>query len=272
MAITLSTTKQRIGVNNDTGFQAELYGWYSNQSGNTATVHVELRVTFIDSRYTKYYGSNKNYSLDFNGTSTAQYAPEMSLNDTVTMDARTQSLSGGSAISASGSWYSYEYGSFSVGLSDTVVLPAFIIAPSTPTLSIVNNNAHQNTITYGTSSWGQPNSGNIKLWVADNPSFTSETLLQTKTTTGSNVFVHTSLTADTTYYYRTLATNGSASSNYVSESVTTRKALYVPTPNDPEETNETILVQKLLVPFNGLSKNVIKLYRGNADDEAERIF
>lgn len=267
MAITLTTTAQVIGSANDGGFRAELLGWYTNKSGNTATVHVALRVTFIDSAYTVYTGTNKSYSLNFNGTSSGAYSPAMNINSPLIMDERTQSMSGGSTINASGSWYSYNYGNFSVGLSDTVQLPAFVIAPTRPTLTITNNNAHQNTIVYGTSSFGNPASGNIRLWVADNPNFTGQTQLEQKTTTGLNTYVHSGLTANTTYYYRTRATNGSANSDYVSGNVTTRRATYV-----PDEDGKTTLVQNLLVPFNGLTRNVIKLYRGNADDEAERIY
>ena len=267
MAITLTTSAQVVGSAQDAGFRAELLAWYSNKSGNTATVHVSLRVTYIDSNYSQYTGTNKSYSLNFNGTSSSGYASVMYLNSPVTMAERTQSMSGGSTVNASGSWYSYQYGNFSVGLSDTVLLPAFIIAPTNPTLTIVNDNAHQNTITFGTSSFGNPSSGNIKLWRSTSSSFSSQTLLATETTVGAHTYVDTGLTADTTYYYRTRAANASANSEYTSGSVTTRKAVYVPDEND-----ETILVQKLVVPYNGLSKYVIKLYRGDSNDEAERIY
>lgn len=265
--ITLTTTAQIIGTASDGGFRAELLGWYTNRSGNTAVVHVALRVTFIDSAYTVYTGTNKSYSLNFNGTASAQYAPAMNINAPAVVAERTQTMSGGSTVNASGSWYSYNYGNFSVGLSDTVQLPAFIIPPTTPTLTITNNNAHQNTIVYGTSSYGYPASGSVTLWFADNPDFTDEAQLDEQTITGPNTYVHENLTANTTYYYRTRATNGSATTDYVSGSVTTRRATYVPNADE-----ETTLVQNLLVPFNGLTRNVIKLYRGNADNEAERIY
>lgn len=266
MAITLTTTAQTVGSAQDNGFRAELRAWYSGQTGNTAIVHVALRVTFIDPAYSVYTGTNKNYSLTFNGTSSAQYASSMNHNSPVNMAERTQSMSGGASISATGSWYSYTYGSFSVGLSDTVVLPAFVIAPTTPTLNVTNNNAHQNTISYGTSSYGNPSTGNIKLYYAANPNFTNQVQLQQKTTTGLSNYVHTGLSANTTYYYRTIATNGSESTPYVSKNVTTRRANYVP------RSGKTKLVQKLLVPYNGLTKNVVKLYRGKSNGTAERIY
>lgn len=265
MAITLTNSPQIIGQASDSGFQARMMGWYTGQSGNTAIVHVELQILYYADAY--YYGTNKNYTLNFNGTSSGQYTPQMNNGVWYSVAERTQTLSGGANISASGSWYSYVYGSFSIELMDTVSLPAFIIAPTTPTLTITNNNAHQNTISFGTSSFGNPSTGNIKLYVATNPSFTSETLLQTKTTTGLFTYTHTSLTANTTYYYRTIATNGSASSPYVSGNITTRRATYVADEND-----KSILTQSLLVSHNGLSKYVLKLYRGDSNNEAERIY
>ena len=69
--ITLTTSPQEVGIANDGGFRVRLLAWYSNKSGNTATVHVKEEVTFIDSNYTHYYGTNKNYTLNFNGTSSA---------------------------------------------------------------------------------------------------------------------------------------------------------------------------------------------------------
>lgn len=265
--ITLTTSAQVLGTSSNNAWKAELYGWYSGQSGNTATVHIALRVTYIEPGVQTYVGTNKNYSLTFNGTSAAQYPNSMTNGEPVWITDRTQSMAGGSTVSASASWSCYSYSNLSVSPSDTTVLPAFIIPPTTPSLTVTNNNAHQNTISFGTSSFGNPSTGNIKLWVANNPSFTSETLLQTKTTTGLFTYTHTGLTANTTYYYRTKATNGSADSSYVSQNVTTRRATYV-----PDENEETKLVQNLEVSFNGLSKNVLKLYRGNADDEAERIY
>ena len=266
MAITLTTSAQVIGSAQNNAWKAELLGWYSGKSGNTATVHVVLRVTYIESGVYEYYGTNKGYSLNFNGESSSTYASTMYNGTAVNMAERTQSMSGGSTIYTSGSWWCYSYSTLSVSPSQTVSLPQFIIAPTTPTLNIVNDNAHQNSITYGTSSFGNPSTGTVKLYVADNPGMTSKTLLETKTTTGLFTCKHTSLTADTAYYYQVIADNSQASSTSTGN-VTTRMATYVPDSND-----ETILVQKLLVPYNGLSKYVVKLYRGDSNNEAERIY
>ena len=267
MAITLTTSAQVIGTAQNNAWKAQLLAWYSGKSGNTATVHVSLRVAYIESGIYEYYGTNKGYSLSFNGSSSSTYTPKMYNDGTfTTMAERTQSLSGGSQIYPSASWWCYAYSTLSVAPSDTVRLPAFVVAPTKPSLTITNNNAHQNTINYGTSSFGNPSTGNVKLYWANNSAMTGKTLLETKTTTGLSNYVHSGLTADTTYYYQVIADNSSVTSTS-SGSVTTRKAVYVPDEND-----ETILVQKLLVPFNGLTKNVVKLYRGDSNNEAERIY
>lgn len=269
MAVTLTSSWQNIASAQLSYTYEYYYTWtitlqarYSNQSGNSATVRVRAVIT--NNAAYPWYGTNKGYNIQGNGY--VQYDATVNGGASFTTNEYSAgTLAGGATMSL---WGTYSVmGSYTATASEAVVMPQFIIAPATPTLSITNNNAHQNTISFSVSSFGYPSTGNIKLYVADNSAFTSETLLDTKTTTGLFTYTHTGLTADTTYYYRTIATNGSASSPYVSDSVTTRKAVYV-----PDENEETILVQNLEVPFNGLSRNVLKLYRGNANDEAERIY
>ena len=274
MAVTLTSSWQTIATAQVSYVYEYSYTWtialqarYSNQSGNSATVRVRAVITNNSAQ--AWYGTNKGYNVNNNGY--VQYTETVNGGASFTTTEYTAgTLSGGASKSLSGNWS--VMGTYSATASETVTMPQFIIAPTTPTLTIVNNNAHQNTISYGTSSYGYPSTGNIKLYKSTDPTFSTETLLETKTTTGLFTYVDSGLTANTTYYYRTIATNGSASSPYVSGNTTTRRAVYVPTPNDPEESNETALVQNLLVPYNGLSRTVLKLYRGNADDEAERIY
>lgn len=269
MAVTLTNSWQNIASAQVSYVYEYSYTWtitlqarYSNQSGNSATVKVRAVIT--NNGAYPWYGTNKGYNINNNGyvqnTDTINGGASFT-----TTEYSAGSMSGGNSMSLWGTWT--VMGSYSATASEVVVMPNFIIAPSTPTVSVVNNNAHKNTVTYSISSFGYPASGNIKLYVADNPSFTSQTLLQTKTTTGLFTYTHSNLTAGTTYYYRVIATNGSASSDYVSTSVTTRMATYVADDND-----KTTLVQSMLVPYNGLSKYVIKLYRGDSNNEAERIY
>lgn len=235
---------------------------YSNQSGNSATVRV--RAIIKNASASEWYGTNKGYNINNNGY--VEYSSAVAGGASFTTNEYTAgTLTGGNSKSLNGSWS--VMGTYSANASETVVMPQFIIDPSNPVVNAVTNSAHQNTITWSLSSYGYPSSGNVKLWYSTSPTFAGETLLDTKTTTGQWTYTHTGLTANTTYYYRAKADNGSATSQYTTASVTTRRAVYAPDSND-----ETALVQNLLVPFNGLSRNVIKLYRGDSNNEAERIY
>lgn len=269
MAVTLTSSWQDIASAQLSYFYEYAYTWtirlqarYSNQSGNSATVRVRAIITNTSAQ--QWYGSNKGYNIDNNGYVQYTNAVGAGANFTTT-EYTSGTLSGGSSKSLSGTWS--VMGSYSATASETVTMPRFIINPSTPVVTAVTDNAHKNTITWSLSSFGFPASGNVKLWYSTNPSFTGETLLQTKTTTGQWTYTHTGLTANTTYYYRAKADNGSATSDYGTASVTTRRAVYA-----PSSANKAKLVQNLLVPHNGLSRNVIKLYRGDSNNEAERIY
>lgn len=269
MAVTLTTSWQNIASAQVSYVYEYSYTWtitlqarYSGQSGNSATVRVRAVITNNSS--SEWYGTNKGYNINNNGY--VEYTPAVSGGASfTTAEYSAGSLAGGNSMSVWGQWT--VMGNYSATASETVVMPQFIIAPATPVVSVVADNAHKNTITWSLSSFGYPASGNVKLWYATNPNFTSETLLSTKTATGQWTYTHTGLTANTTYYYRAKATNGSADSAYATANTTTRRAVYV-----PDEDNQTTLVQNLLVPFNGLSRNVIKLYRGDSNNEAERIY
>lgn len=269
MAKTLTSSWQTIASAQFSYVYSYSYTWridlqarYTNQSGNSATVKVRAIITNASAQ--EWYGTNKGYNINNNGY--VEYSPAVGGGANFTTNEYSAgSLNGGSSMSLAGTFS--VMGTYSATASETVTMPQFIIAPTKPVVAVETNNAHQNTITWSESSYGYPASGNVKLWYSTSSTFSTETLLDTKTTTGQWTYTHTGLTANTTYYYRAKATNGSASSDYATANVTTRRAVYAPDEND-----ETTLVQNLLVPFNGLSKNVIKLYRGDSNNEAERIY
>ena len=228
MAITLTTSEQEIGVASDSGFKAQLYGWYSGQSGNTATVNVKLRVTYIDSNYAYYYGTNKSYTLNFNGTSSAQYTPQMNLNSGVDMVTRTQSgVTGGSSINASGSWYSYNYGTINVGLKDTVKLPTFgpsglaisNITPTTnsvsATVSVTSWNGGDESTRYRSLSLCTAQNTTQRKYAKDMGSTLSSTIPIDNTTPDSSGTAFT-ITANSRYYVTMYAygSSGLGNSNY----------------------------------------------------------
>lgn len=219
--ITLTTSPQEVGIASDGGFRVRLLAWYSDKSGNTATVHVKEEVTFIDSNYAYYYGTNKNYTLNFNGTSSAQYADTMSLNSPVDMAERTQGgVTGGSTISASASWYSYNYGTINCGLKDTVQLPTF--GPSGLNRTNVIPGTDNFKATVSVSAWNGGSAANRyrSLSVCADQSTTNRRVtyeygdaLSSQITTDNNSTQSGSLTIqpNTRYYLHSTATNGSAS-------------------------------------------------------------
>lgn len=270
MATTLTTSWQTIKTATTSyTYEGLSFTWtialqarYSNQSGNTATVR--LRAVITNSSAQAWYGTNKGYNINGNGyvayTSTVNGGASFT-----TTEYTAGTLNGGASASVWGQWTVMN--TYQATASETVVMPAFIVAPAMPTLSVESVNAKKNVITYGLSSFGNPASGSVELRFSTSPTATTGTKIAEQTTTGQWTYNHTNRTARTTYYYWVVASNGSATTTTEKVSVTTRPALYA-----PSASNKTKLVQSLLVPHNGLSKYVIKLYRGNANNEAERIF
>lgn len=209
------------------------------RNGDTVTLsNMSLAIT---SRYSS-YGTSSD-SLTVNGTSTS-----------FTVNFGSGSTSAGS--------YAINSTSFSVAASDTshtvswsysgngeqtgsgtfvVTFPAGYTAPDTPTISGSNTSATSNTITYGTTSFGNPSTGTVTLYggTTANPT----TVLDTYSATGDHTFTHTGLAPATTYYYRAKANNGQLDSSYSTEiSVMTDNAY------------------KLYGSNNGEAKKIIKLY------------
>lgn len=115
--------------------------------------------------------------------------------------------------------------------STTINFDATYVAPTTPTISATALNTTQVSITYGTTSFGRPNSGTVTLYggTSANPT----TVIDTTTSTGDKTFTHTGLNPGTTYYYRARANNGQLNSNYSTElSATTDVATLYGSVND----------------------------------------
>ena len=144
-------------------------------------------------------------------------------------------------------------------------------APNKPTVSGLGVDARTNKITFGTSSFGYPASGNVYLYggTSNNPT----TQIASKTTTGNSTFTHSGLRPNTTYYYRARAKNSNNSWSDYSDVITvkTPPAILVPYPNNPAQSNTTKNVKKIEVPLNGLAKNATKLYR-SVGGVAQRIY
>lgn len=148
--------------------------------------------------------------------------------------------------------------------STTIYFDATYVAPTTPTITATANSGSSITINYGTTSFGNPSTGTIYLYYGTSSS-TITTLLDTKTTTGTNTFTHTGLNGNTTYYYRTRAYNGQLYSSYVSTSATTKAPLY------GSVGGQTKTVQKLYGSVNGQTKAIQKFY-GSVNGQTKRIY
>lgn len=88
-------------------------------------------------------------------------------------------------------------------------------APSTPTVTIGTKSINSIAVTYGTSSFGYPSSGNVYLYGGISSSPTTQ--ITSKTTTGNSSYTNGSLASNTKYYYRSRANNGQMNSGYSTE-------------------------------------------------------
>ena len=106
------------------------------------------------------------------------------------------------------------YGYLSGSGNVQITLPQAYTAPNTPTISASASGVNSVSVTYGTSSFGNPSSGTVYLYGTASGSTSSIT---SKTSTGSSTYSHTGRTGNTRYYYRSRASNGQLWSSYSSE-------------------------------------------------------
>ena len=91
--------------------------------------------------------------------------------------------------------------------------------PNTPTTSATTGSVSSNSVTYGTTTFNNPNTGTVYLYGGTSASPTTQ--LTTKTTTGNSTYSHTNLAANTEYYYRSRAKNTGGWSSYSSDATAT---------------------------------------------------
>lgn len=128
MAITLTTSSQKIGENLSNTIGLRLYAWYSNVSGASATVHAQLQACSQGITYT---GTNKNgYVYLASNSGGGTYSDTMSADTWYVIGEATATYSSGQQITTSGDFWSYVYGYTSVGAFDAVVMPTIGQAPS----------------------------------------------------------------------------------------------------------------------------------------------
>lgn len=142
-----------------------------------------------------------------------------------------------------------------------ITLPQGYTAPSTPSVSASNSSNTANSVTYGTSSFGNPSSGTVYLYGGTSASPTTQ--IASKTTTGNSSYSHTGLTGNTRYYYRSRASNGQLWSSYSSDAnVLTRPT--TPSAVTLTVTGTTTATLKITSPSQGSSGTMTAYYKLNS--------
>lgn len=171
-------------------------------SGTSATCYIEFRRT---STWSDTWGDDAA-SITFNGQTVS--APYW-YTGTVDGTWRTIDSASGFTVSTSGGTYSWSFNNPLTGsvlqCSGTIDIPAQQVAPNTPTVSVVTNSYKALNITWGTSSFGSPNTGTVYLYYGTSASPTTQAT--SKATTGNSLLTMDILAANTKYYYRSRAKN-----------------------------------------------------------------
>ena len=240
------------------------YHWSGswNKSGNTITLsNMKLWMTFtypsggtqVTDVVTVTGGSQQTvYFADWSNSYTSGIANISNTSFTVSPNATSQTIT----IQIEGE---------NTG-STTIHFDATYQPPATPTLTVTATSATSISITYGTTSFGNPATGAIVLKYGTSSSAITNQI-DSSSTTGNHTFVHTGLNPNTTYYYRATATNTqSLSTNSTVKNATTPRPPFYGSVN-----NQTKAATKLLGSVNGLSKNVVKYY-GSVNGVSKQIF
>lgn len=242
MSTTITKTFQKIkevycGNDGYHNIYWRMYARIVSQNSTNTTVSVEGRLyisgssgSFYTGATTTVGGSVGNYSAWGINAAGTYYTGETALwggSDTVATST--------GAIVAGVRFYSSPWGwtGDNLLISDTLV---FATTPTMPTVSaVLNDDNTAATVTWGTTSFGIPSTGSVYLYGDTTASPTN--LLANKTTTGSTDYTYSSLVGNTTYYFRSSATNGVLSSGYSADvSVTTKPSTPTITLGDVTQT------------------------------------
>lgn len=157
-------------------------------------------------------------------------------------------------------------GTTAIDVSKDVVIPTQ--KPEQPEIKVEQTSATSVEVTYGTMSFGIPNTGTVTLYGDTSPNPT--TVLDTQTTTGPHTFLHSNLTVGDTYYYRVIATNGQQSSDYSVEVAVTIQGTTSPKTYGSVNSDAT-KITKMYGPVSNQATTITKIY-GSVGGQAKRIF
>lgn len=172
-------------------------------SGTSATCYIEFRRT---SAWSDTWGDDAA-EISFNGQTKAAPYWYTGYVDGTWRDIDSAS---GYTIPITGGTFNWKFNNpleaSVLGCSGTIVIPSQQVAPNTPTVSVASNNTSNSLdITWGTSSFGNPNTGTAYIYSGTSASPTQ--MQYSKTTTGNSLWTNTGLAANTKYYYRARAKN-----------------------------------------------------------------
>lgn len=214
---TLTTSPQVIGEHSGTQ-HTRLYAWYSDQSGNSCTVHFRLTVVYEGITYT---GTNKQRQLAYDGYNSGTIAygdAPLYANTEYTVMEGSRSYSGGETVNASALYWSYVYGSSDIGNSQATV-PTFYTAPSISSVR-VNSKTYNSANMTITGSYGRgTGSYQIEVGIGAQSTWTSPSLRSTCVKDGRTSYTATvnnsstqtqtlTLVGNTKYWYGGYIHNG----------------------------------------------------------------
>lgn len=196
-------------------YVVKLQGRYrtSTISGNTTTVQYRLNVNAPF--YTTATSSSNSWRLAGTGateSSTSGGTFTLNAGDNIISTTTSSTITGGTTVTVSGGYYMGYNPWGSTSLSGDALLPVFVTAPNTPTISAAMTSDTTIEITYGTTSFGNPSTGTVTLYGGTNSSPT--TVIDTYNAVGNKTFTYTMASSDDTYYFRAKATNGQVDSDY----------------------------------------------------------
>ena len=264
MAVELTTNSQRINYSewNATGqgywLYTAQYVYYEMLNSTTARVHVTQVVGSVSGQ--GWEGTNNHYRSRTSDWSRMDSGYKsfgtISANTEMTLWSGYYDITSSEVVTLV--CYADAYGgTYSTEPMTDVFVPAsaFAVAPATPTVSVDSVSSDSVSLTYGTTSFGNPPTGTVTLFGGTSSSPT--TTIDTYNSTGNKTFTFSILNPATTYYFRAVASNGTLSSNYSTEvSATTLQAMKL----YGSVNNKTKQIQKLYGSVNGKTKRIDKLY------------
>lgn len=141
---------------------------------------------------------------------------------------------------------------------------AFPVAPTKPTVTSAGKGFRTISVTYGTTSFGVPDNGSVKLYGGTTANPTTQ--IDSYDQTGDKTFTLTDVLPSTTYHFRATASNGQKSASSSDITITSQA--------DPKflgsARGKAVRIKKMYCSVDGKTKNM-KFY-GSVSGVTKRIF